>query len=51
MQLVMNVLRWMILPHCIYTGSNCCLSVYLHTAGLWKSPGKWGCPGKVLGTL
>jgi len=25
--LVMNVLRWIILSHCIYRVSNCCLSV------------------------
>jgi len=37
----MNVLRWMLLLRCIYRVSkNCCLSGYLNTAGLWKSPEK-----------
>jgi len=27
LQLVMNVLRWIVLSHCIYRVSNCCLSV------------------------
>jgi len=36
----MNVLRWMLLLHCIYGVSNCCLSVSLNIVGLQKSPGK-----------
>jgi len=27
LQLVMNVLRWIVLSHCIYRVSNCCFSV------------------------
>ena len=43
----MNVWHWMLLLHCTYRVSNCCLSVYLNIAELRKSPGKmlWG-PGK-----
>ena len=45
----MNVLHWMVLLHCVYRASNCCLSVYIDIAGLQKSHGKCcGCPGKVL---
>jgi len=46
LQLVMNVLRWIVLLHCICRESNCCLSVYL-TLLAYDSPGKtfWG-PGK-----
>jgi len=45
-QLLMNVLRWIVLSHCIYRLNNCRLSVYLNTAGLWRSPVKrFGGPG------
>jgi len=27
LHLVMNVLRWIVLSHCVYRVSNCCLSV------------------------
>ena len=39
MQLVMNVLRWIVLSHCVYRVSNYCLSVYLDIAGLTTKSG------------
>ena len=36
LQLVMNVLRWIVLLYCIYRVRDCCLSVL----GVLESPGK-----------
>jgi len=50
MQLVMNVLRWIVLSHCVYRVSNYCLSVYLDIAGLQQSRGQCTIPTSTVPT-
>jgi len=45
LQLEMNVLRWIVVSHCIYRVSNCCLSVIYHC---WAVTESWK---NVLGVL
>jgi len=30
LQLVMNVLRWFVVSHCVYRVSNCCFCIFKH---------------------